>query len=86
MMIVKLVYNVDHGSYAANEGAAFPFDTAVKLIATKVCRIDNSEPNKEELAAAANAYRAPKRAKYWEMPIVSRLGRELIAAFGLRNR
>jgi hypothetical protein len=84
--LVKLVFNVDHDNYSANEGAAFDLNTAARLVATGVCRIADDEPSKEELEAASNAYRAPKPGRYWEIGLVSRFGRELIAAFGLRNK
>jgi hypothetical protein len=83
--VYRLVFLRDDNGMGAGEGAAYQLDTAARLVAGGLCRIDDSEPNKEELADAVKAYRPPAKTRYWEMPIVSRLGRELIAAFGLRN-
>ena len=42
---------------ACGEGAAFPLDQAVRLIAAGVCGIDDTEPESEALEAAVRAHK-----------------------------
>ena len=69
--IFKLVFQADHKGFAANEGAAFDLQTAAKLVATGVCAIDDSEPEKTALEEAVRAYKQPKPSgRRWEMMLV----------------
>jgi hypothetical protein len=66
----------------AGEGAAHPLDQAVKLVAAGVCKIDDSESEREQLEAAVQAYKAPTRDPNWLFPLLTRRGRELLHMFG----
>jgi hypothetical protein len=56
----------------AGEGAAYPLEQAVKLVAAGVCRIDDSEPQREQLEAAVKAYKPPALNPLWLLPAVTR--------------
>jgi hypothetical protein len=71
--VYKLIYLRDDttgSGLACGEGAAYDLATATRLIATGVCRIDESEPEREALEVAVKAYKRAPRNKDWELPLV----------------
>jgi hypothetical protein len=72
--VVKVVYIRDDttgSGMACGEGAAYSFQTAARLISQGVCRVDDSEPDKEALAAEVTKYRKPARNAFWLKPLLS---------------
>ena len=52
------------------ESAAYDLQAAAKLVATGVCAIDESEPDKETLVAAVATYKRSRPSKQrWELPV-----------------
>ena len=87
--VYKLIYLRDDttgSGLAAGEGAAYYLGTAARLVADGICRIDDSETEREQLETAVKTHKRPLRNKNWEFPLVGTRGRAIIAAFGLRNR
>jgi hypothetical protein len=70
--LYKLIFRRDHQGFSANEGAAFSFADAVRLVGSGVCVIDPSETEREALEAAVKGYRKPALDPLWLLPCVSK--------------
>lgn len=71
MYLYRLVFKNPYQGYSAGEGAAFPFEEAVRLVGGRLCEIADDEPEREALSRAVAKYRKPTPDPFWLAPCVS---------------